>query len=67
MVVVVGLTLFVPLVASVPVQPPVAVQEVALVLDQVRVELPPEVMEIGLADRVTVGVGATGVTVTVTV
>jgi hypothetical protein len=58
-VVLVGLTLFVPLVASAPVQPPLAVQEVALVLDQVRVELAPDAMVVGLADRVTVGAGAT--------
>lgn len=53
-----------PLVASVPVQPPLAVQEVALVLDHVRVELLPDAMVVGLADRVTVGAG-TAVTVTV--
>jgi hypothetical protein len=35
------------------------VQEVAFVLDQVRVELPPEEMVVGLADSVTVGAGAT--------
>ncbi len=62
----VGLTLFVPLVASVPVQPPLAVQEVALVLDHVNVELLPDAMVVGLADKVTVGVGA-AVTVTVAV
>ncbi len=61
----VGLTLFVPLVASVPVQPPLAVQEVALVLDQVNVELLPDAMVVGLADKVTVGAGAAAVTVTV--
>lgn len=44
-----------PLVASVPVQPPLAVHEVALVLDQVRVELLPDVIVVGLADRVTDG------------
>lgn len=54
-----------PLVASVPVQPPLAVHEVALVLDQVRVELLPDAMIIGLADRVTVGAGGAAVTVTV--
>jgi len=37
-------TLSVPLIASAPVQPPLAVQDVAFVLDQVRVELPPEEM-----------------------
>jgi hypothetical protein len=54
-----------PLIASAPVQPPLAVQEVAFVLDQVRVELPPEEMVVGLADSVTVG--AAGFTVTVAV
>jgi len=55
----------VPLVASVPVQPPPAVQEVAFVLDQVRVELLPEAIVVSLAVSVTVG--ATGAAVTVTV
>ena len=54
----VGLTLCVPLVASVPVQPPPVVQEIAFVLDQVRVELLPEAIVIGLAVNVTVGAGA---------
>jgi hypothetical protein len=44
-----------PLVVFVPVQPPKAVQEVAFVEDQVSVELPPEVTDVGLAERVTVG------------
>ena len=61
----VGVTPSVPLIASAPVQPPLAVQEVAFVLDQVRVELPPEEMAVGLADSVTVG--AAGFTVTVAV
>ena len=60
-----GVTLSVPLIASAPVQPPLAVQNVAFVLDQVRVELPPEEMVVGLADSVTVG--AAGFTVTVAV
>ena len=60
-----GLTLFVPLVVSMPVQPSLAVQEVALVLDHVRVELLPDAMVVGLSDRVTVGAGAVAVTVTV--
>ena len=55
----VGVTPSVPLIASAPVQPPLAVQEVAFVLDQVRVELAPEEMVVGLADSVTVGAGAT--------
>jgi hypothetical protein len=49
----------VPLIASAPVQPPLAVQEVAFVLDQVRVELAPEETVVGLADSVTVGAGTT--------
>ena len=61
----VGVTPSAPLIASAPVQPPLAVQEVAFVLDQVRVELPPEEMAVGLADSVTVG--AAGFTVTVAV
>jgi len=64
--VLVGETASVPLVALVPVQPPVAVHDVALVEDQVSVELPPAVMPVGLADRLTVGVGVeTADTVTV--
>ena len=47
----------VPLVAFVPVQPPEAVHEVALVEDQVTVETLPEVMLVGLAENDTVGGG----------
>jgi hypothetical protein len=47
----------VPLVALAPLQEPEAVQLVALVLLQVRVELPPDVMAVGLAEIVTVGAG----------
>ncbi len=54
----VGLTLCVPLTASVPDHPPLAVQEVALVLDQVRIELLPEAIVVGLAVSVAVGAGA---------
>jgi hypothetical protein len=43
--------------AFAPLQPPVAVQAVAFVLDQVSVLLLPVVIEIGLADNDTVGVG----------
>ena len=46
-----------PDVAFVPVQPPEAVQEVALVEDHVRVELPPLLTLVGLAEIVTVGAG----------
>ena len=61
----VGLTLCVPLAASAPLQPPLAVQEVAFVLDQVRVEVLSEAIVVGLAESVTVGAGAT-VTVALT-
>ena len=53
--VLVGDTASVPLVAFVPVQPPAAVHEVALVADQVTVEILPEVMLVGLAENATVG------------
>lgn len=59
-----GDTLLLPLVALVPDQPPLAVQLVALVLDQVKVELDPVVIWVGLAVSVTVGFGAVTVTVT---
>ena len=51
----VGDTARVPLVAFVPVQPPPAVHEVALVEDQVTVEILPELMLVGLAENATVG------------
>jgi hypothetical protein len=44
-----------PLVALVPLQPPDAVHEVALVADQVKVEVAPLSMVLGLALRVTAG------------
>jgi hypothetical protein len=59
----VGETLCVPLVASVPVQPPLAMQEVAFVLDHINIKLLPEAMFVGLA--VSVAVGTAAVTVTV--
>jgi len=62
--VLVGATVSVPLVASVPVQPPDAVHDVALVLDQVKVELSPVVIVAGVAFNVTVGADA-DLTVTV--
>lgn len=46
-----------PLVASVPLQPPEAVQEVASVEDQVSIALAPLVTVLGFALRVTVGTG----------
>ena len=48
-----------PLVALPPDQPPEAVQAVALLEDQVRVELPPLVTLVGLALSETVGGGVT--------
>jgi hypothetical protein len=54
-----------PLVAWVPDQPPEAVHEVAFVVDQLKVELLPLTMELGLAARLTVGAGAAEVTETV--
>ncbi len=50
-----GFTAKVPLVASVPLHAPLAVQEVALVDDQVSVALLPSVIEVGLTASVTVG------------
>jgi hypothetical protein len=44
--------------AWLPLQPPEAVQAVALVADQVRVELVPLVTELGAALITTVGAGA---------
>jgi len=41
-----------------PVQPPLAVQEVAWVADQLRVAAPPLVTVLGLLEKVTVGMGA---------
>ena len=46
-----------PLVALLPVQPPEAVQDVAWVEDQVRVEVAPLATVLGLAVRVTAGAG----------
>jgi hypothetical protein len=58
--VLVGETLAKPLFGSAPVQlPPLAVQDVAFVADQVNVVLCPDLMDDELADKVTTGVGAT--------
>jgi hypothetical protein len=54
----------VPLTALVPDQAPDAVQEVALVDDQLRLELLPLATVLGLAVRLTVGAGAVTATVT---
>jgi len=60
-----GVSLIVPLTASLPVHEPLAVQEVALVEDQVRVADLPSTMEAGAAAIMTVGAAA-AVTVTLT-
>jgi hypothetical protein len=52
---IVGVSAAVPLVASVPLQAPLAVHVVALVDDQVNVALEPRVMEVELKDKATVG------------
>jgi len=49
-----------PEVALTPDQPPVAVQVVALVEDQVSVEVPPRVTDVGFAVSDTVGTGGGG-------
>ena len=56
--------LWLPLVALAPLQPPVAVHEVALVELHVSVDAPPLATEAGFAPSVTV---AAGITVTVAV
>jgi hypothetical protein len=61
-----GLTLKVPLVASAPLHAPLAVQDVALVEDQVTVALWPTVIEVGDTAIVTAGSGG-AVTVKVAV
>jgi hypothetical protein len=52
-----------PLVASLPLQPPEAVQDVAFVDDQDSVELLPLATVLGLAVKLTVGAGEVTVTV----
>jgi hypothetical protein len=52
-----GDTVSVPLVAFVPVQPPEAVHEVALIEDQITSEALPEVTLVGLAEKDTLGTG----------
>jgi hypothetical protein len=52
-----------PEVASLPDQPPEATQELALVDDQVKVDVAPLLTVLGLAVRVTVGAGVVTVTV----
>jgi hypothetical protein len=53
-----------PLVASLPLQPPEAVQELAFVDDQVSVDAAPLLTVVGFPVSVTVGVGVVTVTVT---
>jgi hypothetical protein len=57
---VVGVTAWEPVAAWLPLQAPLAVQEAAWVLDHVRVADWPAVIDVGLTDKVTVGVGAGG-------
>ena len=59
----VGVTVSVPLVGCVPLQAPLAVQDVAFVEDQVSVALCPSVIDVGLIERVTVGAAALTVNV----
>jgi hypothetical protein len=54
-----------PLVASLPFQPPEALQEVALLEDQVKVDLPPLLTVVGFALNVTVGAAFATATVAV--
>ena len=54
-----GVVPCVPLVALVPLQPPEAAQEVALVELHVSIDVPPLATEVGFAVNVTVGAGAT--------
>jgi hypothetical protein len=56
-----------PLMGSPPLQPPLAVHELALVALQVSVALPPLAIVVGLRVSVTVGVGGEPATVTPTV
>ncbi len=56
-----------PLLARVPVQPPVAAHDAAFVELHVRVEEPPLGIAVGFAISVAVGAAGMGVTVTVTV
>jgi hypothetical protein len=59
----VGVTVAVPLVAFVPLHAPLAVHDVAFVLDHVSVEDWPSAIDVGLSETVTVGAG--GLTVSV--
>jgi hypothetical protein len=59
----VGVTVWLPLVASVPLQLPEAVQLVAFVETQVKVAVLPTTIEVAEADREAVGVATTRLTV----
>jgi hypothetical protein len=59
----VGVTVSVPLVGCVPLQAPLAVQDVAFVEDQVSVALCPSASEAGLIESVTLGAAALTVNV----
>ena len=50
-----------PLVDCDPLQPPLAVHDVALVDDHVIVDEPPDATDVGEAEMVTVGAGVAGV------
>ena len=65
MVVADGDTLLVPLAASVPVQPPLAVHEEAFVLDQVSDVEPPDEIEAAPTFNVAVGAGGGDAALTV--
>ncbi|HUN62143.1 MAG TPA: hypothetical protein VMU53_09140 [Candidatus Sulfotelmatobacter sp.] len=62
-----GVTPFVPLVASVPLQPPLAVHVVAFVVDHCNVDVFPALIVAGFALSVTVGAAATAANVSVAV
>jgi hypothetical protein len=59
----VGVTVAVPLVAFVPVHAPLAVHDVAFVLDHVSVEDWPSAIDVGLSETVAVGTGVVTVSV----
>jgi hypothetical protein len=62
---VLGVTVAVPLVAFVPLHPPLAVHDVAFVLDHVSVDDCPSVIDVGFSEIVTVDTGAATVNVAV--
>jgi hypothetical protein len=55
-----GVTAWEPVAASLPLHAPLAAQETACVLDHISVADWPAVIEVGLTDRVTAGIGAGG-------